>query len=615
MIRNSEFCGTAGKVGRVGTAAALTFALAVPPVALTSTPAYAVDESSNAVSAADAGKSLCESQIHLSRVIVEMRAAGIAGAEAAERYLTGQGFTKADVLGMDVAAIAQIDAAVAAEISWLQGVLTTPVPEEVPAPVVPDADEDEDEGVEVPDDGEGEDAPGSDADAPDAGEGEEPGEDGAEEPAEPADPADPDAGDGDADDPASDSDADADAEETPNVPELVVPHPVFGGLAADNAESDTPAYPQWSYSGDTTYVPHNIGVNLTTEKFVAVIGEQARQIADESGLYASVMIAQAILESASGNSVLASAPNNNLFGIKGAYNGGSVNMRTVEYDSDGMMYITDSDFRSYPTLRDSLTDYALLLTNSMGAFYSGAWKLNADTYVEACDFLQGRYATDIAYSAKLQDLIEAYDLTRYDEPLDYTMMHSYEVVAGSGDVVSSEANLETGELQMEQRDLVDLVVEATSHLGEDYVWGGTVPGAFDCSGLMQYSYRQALGVEIPRTTHYQCMQGDDVDFEDLHMGDLVFFTYEDDTVGHVGMYLAEGCYIEAPEPGDVIKVTSMSEKMPTFAKRIIETRELGADEAKKPTSERWEKAVALIRTQQAADAADALPISVGGKRG
>lgn len=58
----------------------------------------------------------------------------------------------------------------------------------------------------------------------------------------------------------------------------------------------------------------------------------------------------------------------------------------------------------------------------------------------------------------------------------------------------------------------------------------------------------------------------------------------------------------------------MSEKMPTFAKRVIETRELGVDEAKKPTSERWEKAVALIRTQQAADAADALPISVGGKR-
>ncbi len=600
MVRNTEFGNMAGKVGRVGTATALAFALSVPPIALTSTPALAVDDGSSAVSAAGPGESLCESQIHLSRIIIEMRAAGVSGAEAAERYLTGKGFSKADVLGMDVAAIAQIDADVAAEISWLQSVLTADAPEDVPAPEAPDASAG-DEGAEP---GEGE-----DADAPSAGEGED-GEADGDEPSQPTVP--PAAGDGSSDD-ATDEGAgeDADGEEAPKVPELVVPHPVFGGPAA---EGDAPAYPQWSYNGDTTYVPHNIGVNLTTEKFVAVIGEQARQIADDSGLYASVMIAQAILESASGNSALASAPNNNLFGIKGAYDGGSVNMRTVEYDGDGMMYITDSDFRSYPTLRDSLTDYALLLTNSMGAFYSGAWKLNADTYVEACDFLQGRYATDIAYSAKLQDLIEAYDLTRYDEPLDYAMVHDYEVVASNSSAISSEADLATGELQMEQRDLVDLVVEATSHLGEEYVWGGTTPGSFDCSGLMQYSYRQALGVDIPRTTHYQCMQGDDVDFDDLHMGDLLFFLYEDDTVGHVGMYLAEGCYIEAPEPGDVIKVTSMSEKMPSFAKRIIETNPVDALVAQKSTSERWEKAVAMIHTQQASDAADALPISVGGKR-
>ncbi|WP_165062997.1 glucosaminidase domain-containing protein [Adlercreutzia sp. ZJ154] len=613
MVRNSDFSNVAIKVGRVGTAALLSVALAVPPIAITSSPALAVSESSDAVSAAEASKSLCDNQIRLGKVIVELRASGVAGAEAVERYLTGKGFTKADVLGMDVAAIAQVDANLSSEISWLKGVLTTPVAEEVPAPENPaenEADSSTDDNADnadssdAADDASVEEETNSESQDAESGDAESTNDDSSKSESSSSDTA--------SDNESSSNDA-SEKEETPSVPELVVPHPVFGGLASD-AESDAPAYPQWSYNGDATYTPHNIGVNMTTEKFVAVIGEQARQIADESGLYASVMIAQAILESASGNSALATAPNNNLFGIKGAYNGSSVNMRTVEYDDSGMMYITDSDFRSYPTMRDSLTDYALLLTNSMGGFYSGAWKLNAETYVDACDFLQGRYATDIAYSAKLQDLIVTYDLTRYDEPLDYVLTHTYEVVDNDGQFYSSEANLETGELQMEQRDLVDLVVEATSHLGEDYVWGGTTPGSFDCSGLVQYAYRQAMGVEIPRTTHYQCMQGDDVDFNDLHMGDLLFFTYEDNTVGHVGMYLAEGCFIEAPQTGEVIKITSMSEKMPTFAKRIIESKPVDKELAQKSTSERWEKAVALIRTQQASDAADALPISIGGKR-
>ena len=79
------------------------------------------------------------------------------------------------------------------------------------------------------------------------------------------------------------------------------------------------------------------GQNLETERFIAMIGEQARQIGQEHNLYASVMIAQAILESGSGNSQLAQAPYNNLFGIKGAYKGNSVTFNTQEDDGTGNM--------------------------------------------------------------------------------------------------------------------------------------------------------------------------------------------------------------------------------------------------------------------------------------
>ena len=158
--------------------------------------------------------------------------------------------------------------------------------------------------------------------------------------------------------------------------------------------------------------------NPTTEEFIATIGEQAREIAGNSGLYASVMIAQAILESGSGSSGLSKPPYNNLFGIKGTYHGSSVSMMTQEDDGTGYHYDIMSAFRSYPSTRESLQDYADLLTVSMAAFYAPAWKANAKTYVEACDYLQGHYATSTTYSASLQGLILAYDLERFDHPRD-----------------------------------------------------------------------------------------------------------------------------------------------------------------------------------------------------
>lgn len=72
--------------------------------------------------------------------------------------------------------------------------------------------------------------------------------------------------------------------------------------------------------------------NASTSEFIIKIGEEARVIGQRHGLYASVMIAQAILESGSGNSALAAPPNYNLFGIKGAYQGQSVSFSTQEDD-------------------------------------------------------------------------------------------------------------------------------------------------------------------------------------------------------------------------------------------------------------------------------------------
>ncbi|MFD1901897.1 glucosaminidase domain-containing protein [Enterococcus termitis] len=160
----------------------------------------------------------------------------------------------------------------------------------------------------------------------------------------------------------------------------------------------------------------HISPNLTTKSFVKVIGEDARQIAGENNVYASVMIAQAILESASGNSALASAPNYNLFGIKGSYKGQSANFLTSEDDGSGSMFTIRSDFRKYPSYKESLEDYVKLIrggTDFSNSYYSGTWKTNTKSYKDATKFLTG-YATDTSYNAKLNGLIDAYDLTQYD---------------------------------------------------------------------------------------------------------------------------------------------------------------------------------------------------------
>lgn len=403
---------------------------------------------------------------------------------------------------------------------------------------------------------------------PDATEPKDPADDA--KPADPADPKDPDAAD-----PSTPAEPEAPADEpaAPAEPAApTIPTPPAPVTPADPPAAQNPSYPSWSYSGNTAYTPKHYSHDLTTEKFIAVIGEQAREIGQERDLYASVMIAQAILESASGNSLLAKAPNNNLFGIKGTYNGESVLMRTAEDDGTGLIYFILSDFRKYDTVKDSLNDYADLMCEGLNGFYAPVWKSNAPTFVDATDYLEGRYATDTQYSEKLQDIIETYDLTRFDEPLDYETVSTFEFPVIDEETGKEVLDPITGEVVMEQRTLADLVAEATSHLGTPYLWGGVTPDGFDCSGLVQYCYREVLGVEIPRTTYFQCLVGEDVDFEDLHMGDLLFFDRASDGVGHVAMYLGDGYYIQAPHTGDVVKVTAMEDQMPTFAKRVIETR-------------------------------------------
>jgi cell wall-associated NlpC family hydrolase len=120
---------------------------------------------------------------------------------------------------------------------------------------------------------------------------------------------------------------------------------------------------------------------------------------------------------------------------------------------------------------------------------------------------------------------------------------------GSGETVADFALPGSGE---------EVVRHAMTQLGVPYVWGGTTPGVgFDCSGLVQWAYRQ-IGVELPRTTQQQILVGVAVSVEELRPGDLVFTRSDRGSYtldyGHVAIYAGGGQEIVAPRSGDVISL-------------------------------------------------------------
>lgn len=97
-----------------------------------------------------------------------------------------------------------------------------------------------------------------------------------------------------------------------------------------------------------------------------------------------------------------------------------------------------------------------------------------------------------------------------------------------------------------------IVDYAYQFLGTPYLWGGTTPSGFDCSGFTQYVFKNAAGVSLPRTTYDQINVGVPVAYEDLQPGDLIF-----PHTGHVGIYIGGGQMIHAPSTGDVVKVSTV----------------------------------------------------------
>ena len=115
-----------------------------------------------------------------------------------------------------------------------------------------------------------------------------------------------------------------------------------------------------------------------------------------------------------------------------------------------------------------------------------------------------------------------------------------------------------GPLPQTDDDVLNQVIQtAATYMGIPYVWAGDRPSTgFDCSGFTRYVFAQH-GIDLPHFSGYQAAMGVPVDLQNIQPGDLVAFG---NPVYHVGLYIGDGKFIQAPHTGDVVKISALSER-------------------------------------------------------
>ena len=122
--------------------------------------------------------------------------------------------------------------------------------------------------------------------------------------------------------------------------------------------------------------------------------------------------------------------------------------------------------------------------------------------------------------------------------------------SSTGGVVPPPVNVPVGDPGVGHPQAASIALQ---YLGVPYVWGGSSPSGFDCSGLVMYVYAQ-LGISLPHYTVAQWSSTIPISSSEMQPGDLVFFN----GLGHVGIYIGGGQFVDAPHTGSVVRIDSLS---------------------------------------------------------
>ncbi|MEV4557785.1 C40 family peptidase [Kitasatospora sp. NPDC049285] len=151
--------------------------------------------------------------------------------------------------------------------------------------------------------------------------------------------------------------------------------------------------------------------------------------------------------------------------------------------------------------------------------------------------------------------------------------------------------------------LTDLLGWARAQLGKPYVWGGTGPDGYDCSGYTQGAFH-SIGVDIPRTSQEQRNAGVGVSLDQIQPGDLVTFTYPDSggnpgPGNHVAIYAGGGQVLEAARSGVPIRIAPLNTRAVDRVRRVLGTAGSGGADAPSPAAANVDGTVSTAGLQQA----------------
>ena len=349
------------------------------------------------------------------------------------------------------------------------------------------------------------------------------------------------------------------------------------------------------------------------QEYIQALVPGAQKAYEKYGVFPSVTLGQALGEAGWQMSQPAAYKDNNLFGIKFAGNHSpdlQISEGTAPSDGTGGVYA------HYNSISDSVEDHGFFLRNNKRYAEAGAFEAkNGIDQIKA--IANAGYATDPNYFSFISGLIKSNNLQQYDtgtyvgtgatssgsssssenSSSDSTSSGLMGMISDFGKAISNAfnktfgwntANDNNGGTQNGSGVMITgsgiaakAAQAALSCLGTPYKWGGTDPknGGVDCSGLMQWAYKQA-GVELSRTTTTQIKEGKGIsinngDYSNLKVGDLVF-----PHTGHVGMYIGNGQYVHSPQTGDVVKISEMSGRSKWLtARRIVEEGETATSTA------------------------------------
>ena len=210
-------------------------------------------------------------------------------------------------------------------------------------------------------------------------------------------------------------------------------------------------------------------MSYTAESFLNVLKPYVLEDMKKTGILASLTASQAFIESNKGNSGLTTKANN-LFGIKGKYNGQSVTMQTTEY-YNGVKTKVNAEFRKYPSWLESIADHSRLLSTKRYANLKGCVD-----YKQACVNIQkDGYATSPTYSDTLIKTIEKYQLYLWDLEVlnEAPKVYSWEI----GKTYTTRQDLYIrDDANGEKKNFTDITEDAQKH-GMADEWGKAILNA------------------------------------------------------------------------------------------------------------------------------------------